>query len=89
MLDWCKKLIFTREKAVLNITRPAKFGGDTQYETYQKLEADFVTGKVHPMDLKSAVGEQLVEMLAPARKHLDAPKWKKLKEEIANVTVTR
>ncbi len=89
VLDWAKRLVFTREKEILEIKRPEKFGGDAIYESYEKLEADFVNGKMHPMDLKSAMGEKLVVMLEPARKMLNTPKMKKLKEQIENANITR
>ena len=89
VLDWAKKLVFHKEKAVLDIKRPVKFGGDTSYESYEKLASDFISGKVHPMDLKSAMGEKLVVMLEPARKMLSTSKMKKLKEQIDQVQITR
>jgi len=34
---------------------PEKFGGDMHYDSYEALEADFVSGAMHPMDLKKGL----------------------------------
>lgn len=45
------------------IERPEKYGGNLSYKTYDQFEKDFVDKKVHPMDVKSAVGKELNKML--------------------------
>lgn len=88
VLDWVQHLVFpfTNE---LSIERPAKFGGNVSYSTYAPLEADFASGKLHPMDLKSGLAATLAEILAPARKHLTSEKSKKYKAEFEALKVTR
>ncbi|HSU73151.1 MAG TPA: tyrosine--tRNA ligase, partial [Candidatus Binatia bacterium] len=54
------------------ITRPAKFGGDVSYATYAALEADFLAKKIHPLDLKNAVGVEINALLSPIRKKMSA-----------------
>ena len=34
-------------EAGMTVKRPAKFGGDVHYESYETLEADFVSGAMH------------------------------------------
>jgi len=89
VLDWAKSLVFSREKAVLDIERPEKFGGNISYDSYSKLEKDFVEGKLHPLDFKKAVAEYLVKLLAPARKRFEKPAIKKLRQDIEKVEITR
>ncbi len=89
VLDWTKYLLFTKEDFVLNIERPAKFGGNVSYNSFEKLQNDFAEGKLHPMDLKKAVGEALVVKLEPARKHFNSPKLKKVAEEMRAAVTTR
>jgi len=89
VLDWTKHLLFVDDKFVLNIERPEKFGGNVSYDSYQKLETDYKKGKLHPMDLKTAVGEALVKKLEPARKHFSKPKLKKIVEKMKSLTITR
>lgn len=39
------------------------------YESYQKLEEDFVAGQLHPGDLKPAVAKALNDLIEPVRQH--------------------
>ncbi|MBW3011837.1 tyrosine--tRNA ligase, partial [Candidatus Woesearchaeota archaeon] len=89
ILDWAKHLVFAREKAVLKIERPEKFGGNIDYDSYSKLKDDFEKGSLHPLDLKKAIAEAVVVLLEPARKRFEKPKIKKLKQEIEKVEITR
>ncbi|MBI4145026.1 tyrosine--tRNA ligase [Candidatus Woesearchaeota archaeon] len=56
----------------LGIKRPAKFGGDVSYRTYAELENDFAAKKLHPMDLKQAVANEVNALLEPIRKKMAA-----------------
>jgi len=51
------------------IKRGKKFGGDLKIKTYEELEKMYLSGKLHPMDLKSAVSEHLEEIISPIRKN--------------------
>ncbi|MCK5043732.1 tyrosine--tRNA ligase [Candidatus Pacearchaeota archaeon] len=55
-----------KEKFV--IERPEKYGGNLEYENYEKVEKDFIAKKLHPLDLKNAVVKELIEMLKPIQK---------------------
>jgi len=90
ILDWCKHIVFAIGKnPKLDIVRPEKFGGNVSYDSYEKLEKDFAEKKLHPMDLKTAVAEKIIEILKPAREHLNQPRIKKLKEEMDKLVITR
>lgn len=54
MLAICKYHVFSRIEAGMTIRRPANFGGNIHYENYEKLDAYFVSGAMHPMDLRKA-----------------------------------
>ncbi|MEM3180836.1 MAG: tyrosine--tRNA ligase [Candidatus Micrarchaeaceae archaeon] len=59
------------------------------YETYQELEKDYMSGKIHPADLKSSVSSELINLLRPARKYfLDGP-GKKCLEDMKEIKVSR
>jgi tyrosyl-tRNA synthetase len=45
------------------IERPAKFGGNVEYASYEEAEKDFIEKKLHPMDLKSGVARELNNIL--------------------------
>ena len=69
VLDWAEHIIFRQEPTEFTIHRPAKFGGDVTYTTLEELKKDFAKGKLHPLDLKNAVAEYLIELLKPIREY--------------------
>lgn len=81
ILDWVKHLIFPLRKQFL-VKREAKFGGDVSYESSEKLEQDYAAGLLHPLDLKNAVAEVLIDILAPARNHFASGEPKKMLTEM-------
>jgi tyrosyl-tRNA synthetase len=89
LLDWAKYLVFVNDKSKLKVKRPDKFGGNVVYSSFEKLEKDFGNKKLHPMDLKNAMADKLVEILAPAMEHFSKPKMKKAKEEMEKLIITR
>ncbi len=66
VLDICKYIIF-REKPCFKIERPAKFGANIEYQSFQELETAYCNGKLHPMDLKNGVAIELAAILEPVR----------------------
>ena len=54
----------------INIERPAKFGGNVSYTTYQDLQIDFVEKKLHPSDLKNAASKYVISIIKPIREKL-------------------
>ena len=89
VLEYCKYIIFEKID-VFTIERPENFGGVASYDNYAALERDFVSGAVHPADLKMAAAKYINELLEPVRKYFeDNPKAAKLKEEVESWTVTR
>ena len=70
VLAICKYHVFPRMEAGMTISRPEKFGGDVHYDNYEQLEADFVSGAMHPMDLKKACADCMIEILAPVREKM-------------------
>ena len=55
----------------LKVERPAKFGGDLEIAGVQELRSLYSDAKLHPMDLKNAVGKELTAMLEPAHKYFE------------------
>jgi tyrosyl-tRNA synthetase len=51
----------------ITIERPAKFGGNVTYTSYQDLERDFVQRKLHPSDLKTTVAKNISDIIKPIR----------------------
>ena len=56
------------------VERDEKYGGNLVYESYEKVETDFKSKKLHPLDLKNAVAKEINVLLENFRKD------KKLKE---------
>ncbi|MGM0510701.1 MAG: tyrosine--tRNA ligase [Thermoplasmatota archaeon] len=53
------------------IERPEKWGGDLVYEEYEDAEKDFLSGDLHPLDLKMAIAHELYDILEPIRKRFE------------------
>lgn len=82
VLDWAKSLVFRNKSSKLEVNRSEKFGGKIVYENYDNLEKDFLNKKLHPLDLKMAIAEEIAKLLEPARKHFAQPKVKDMLKEL-------
>lgn len=56
----------------LDIDRPEKYGGPISFDSLDQLKADYASGKLSPVDLKSGVADNIIELLAPIRETFDA-----------------
>ena len=86
ILDWAKWLIFYEDSSGLTVARKPEHGGEVTYNSYEDLEKDYEQKKLHPMDLKTAVAEWLIQKLAPAREYFEDPKRKAALAEIEKLT---
>ncbi|WVQ99265.1 phosphoribosylaminoimidazolesuccinocarboxamide synthase [Kwoniella sp. CBS 9459] len=69
------------EGSVFSISRPEKFGGDVHFASYEDLEKAYVAQEIHPGDLKGAVTEALISLLAPIRKAFEEdPEWQEIEK---------
>jgi len=59
------------------IERPEKYGGNLVYNSYEEVEKDFISKKLHPMDLKTGVVKEINILLKNFR---DNKKLHKLHE---------
>ena len=85
MVEYAEYLIL-RDKQ-MKIERPMKFGGDIVIADSHELKRIYSEGKLHPMDLKNAVANELVELLRPSREYF--AKNKEYLEQIKDLQVTR
>jgi len=89
ILDICKYIVF-RELKTFEIRRTAKFGGNIEFNTFEELLGTYSKGELHPMDLKSAVAEELTKILEPVRKYFERNKEaRQCLETIKRAEVTR
>ncbi len=74
----------------ITIERPQKFGGPIEAENYGELVSLFSAGKIHPMDLKSFVADELEKRIKPVREHFEKDKKaKELYETVKGYKITR
>nr|Q9YA64.1 RecName: Full=Tyrosine--tRNA ligase; AltName: Full=Tyrosyl-tRNA synthetase; Short=TyrRS [Aeropyrum pernix K1]2CYA_A Chain A, Tyrosyl-tRNA synthetase [Aeropyrum pernix] len=67
VLEIARYILFARDGFTLRVDRPAKYGGPVEYTSYEELERDYTDGRLHPLDLKNAVAESLIEVVRPIR----------------------
>jgi tyrosyl-tRNA synthetase len=70
VLEYVQYLIFPileQDDEQFVIERPEKYGGDLSFEEYEALEEAFVSGDLHPADLKKAAADHLAEILESVR----------------------
>jgi len=66
---------------VFSVPRDEKYGGSMHFSTYDSLREAFEKREVHPKDLKAAVGDAIVGLLAPIRKRFEESKeWQEVTE---------
>jgi len=73
VLDWTRQLLFGVFDEPLRVRRSEQHGGPVTFDAYEELEAAYRQEQLHPMDLKGAVTDRLVEALEPARRHFEDP----------------
>lgn len=72
LINWVETLIFWGEQTgELKVGRPERFGGNKTYNKVTDLIEDYKTESLHPMDLKNALSEWLINKLEPARRHFE------------------
>lgn len=89
ILDYAKYMIFEKFPTI-KVDRPAKFGGPMEYESYEQLADDYKAGKLHAMDLKSAIAIYINELIKPVRNHFEKNvKARELKKQVDSFQITR
>ncbi len=71
VLQIVKHVIFAYYADTFTVPRDEKWGGDLKFSSYQELEETYLKGELHPMDLKSAVAEELIRILKPVRDYVE------------------
>ena len=86
VLEHARLVVFPHQ-GTLEVERTAKYGGDLAVESYAELERLYVSGSLHPLDLKGAVAESLVRILEPVRSYFK--QHPENLEKIRNLQLTR
>ncbi len=83
-------LLFSREGFTLHIERKDKFGGDIEFVNFDELKSAYASDELHPLDLKQATAEALIDLLKNVRRHFEKDSEAcYLLETLKKVTVTR
>merc|ERR1712192_304260 len=64
------------------VKRSEEHGGDLEYSSYDDLLQACQAEKVHPADVKTALGEFLIELLEPVRQNLNTPEFKAITQAV-------
>jgi len=86
VMDHAKLIVFPYLGA-LEIRRSAKYGGDITLNSYAELECLYLSGSLHPLDLKRAIAEAVTEILEPVRAYFE--RHPKNLERMRELRVTR
>ena len=69
------------EGTVFSVVREEKHGGSLHYKLFEDMKADFKEKKIHPKDLKTAVGNAIINLLEPIRKAFEGnEEWQKIEK---------
>ena len=74
VLSFAKTVIFPwleRSNRQFILNRPPKYGGRLVFNNYEELEASFVNGDLHPLDLKKGSAVFINEMLDGVRRRFE------------------
>jgi tyrosyl-tRNA synthetase len=53
----------------LTVDRKKEYGGNLHYSSFEEMADDFESGELHPLDLKEAVADEVIERFEPVREH--------------------
>ncbi|MBN2420915.1 tyrosine--tRNA ligase [Candidatus Woesearchaeota archaeon] len=87
IMEYAKYIVFENVDK-LKIERAEKFGGNILIKSYEELENIYRSGKLHPMDLKKAIANEINKLLEPIRKHFSSGKAKQLMEKVKSFSTT-
>lgn len=90
VMSICKNVLFERMDT-LRFERPEKFGGNLEFHSYDELERLYLSGKLHPMDLKNGTAAALAEVLTPTREYFqrNPRNYDRVREVIAGLNKLR
>ncbi len=89
VIEIARHIIFRGEEKKLTIERPQKFGGPIDVWSQDELIKLYVSGAIHPLDLKNTVANYLIDFIKPIRSKLLSSKEYREVIEIIMGSVTR
>ncbi|MEZ0346351.1 MAG: tyrosine--tRNA ligase [Infirmifilum sp.] len=88
VLEITRYIIFRNRSEPLEVLNK-KTGERLVFSNYQELEQSFRQKKLHPLDLKNVVAEELARILEPARKHFLEGPGRSYLEDLEGLKITR
>ncbi len=89
VMEYAREIVFRTHKS-LTVERERRFGGPLNFYDYSKLEKAYVSGELHPLDLKKSVAVYLDELIKPIREHfVKSKRARELYETVKAFNVTR
>lgn len=88
ILEMAKYIVFRDRETVFEVINK-KTGEKMCFQNYGELEYSYRMGKVHPLDLKNAISDELIKILKPARKYFLEGSGQKYLEEMKSIKITR
>ncbi len=70
VMEMFKNIVFRGREVEVVINRPSKYGGPITVNSYDELKKLYENGLIHPLDLKNALAEELINIISPIRKEL-------------------
>ena len=70
IIQICQFIIFPIKKQ-MRIERDKKYGGDIEFRSFDELTQAYSKKEVHPVDLKEAVSNQLIEIFKDVRMYFE------------------
>ncbi len=67
-LKYVVMVIKSDKKEKFKVERSEKYGGNIEYKNYEDIEKDFIEKKLHPMDLKNAFANEVINLLSKVDK---------------------
>ncbi|MGC9309649.1 MAG: tyrosine--tRNA ligase [Candidatus Nanoarchaeia archaeon] len=83
VLDYAKQIIFKKFDKIV-VKRAEKYGGNLEISSYDELKKKYISGDIHPLDLKQVIAEYINLALKPVREHFK--KNKKAKHLLEKVS---
>ena len=59
---------------MISTVKIEKYGGDVRVNSFDELRKGFIEKKVHPMDLKNCLSEELIVIFSKVRKYFEKNK---------------
>lgn len=89
IFDYIKHIVFGKFQS-MEIKRDAENGGDVTYTSYEEIEKDYLDGRLHPKDVKTALAKIINALLQPVRDHFaNDPEAKSLLAKVKSFKTTR